>query len=215
VFAALVLVTCAAHAQDDGRAPRRWTFEAFGGDALNADSNLRIQQTSQPELDFTADWTTGGTGSPYAGGRIGWGRGDRMTEWEHLHHKILLTNNPPEVQDFQISDGLIFEMINVAEERDGWIFRYGGGVVVAHPESTVRGQRLTRSGGFFDTGQRLSGAVAQYAVERRFYVADDWFLAAETKGTVCYVDVPVMGGRAQTWNFALHGLLGFGYQWED
>ncbi|MGD9496472.1 MAG: hypothetical protein AB7Y46_09185 [Armatimonadota bacterium] len=210
IFAALVLTT-SAFAQRESHT----TLELLTGDACNFDSDLRIHQAGQPDLDFTADWDTGGTGAMYYDLRFGWWHGGRAAEVEHLHHKIILTNNPPEVADFQISHGLNMFMYNQACRHGPWLQRCGAGLVITHAENTVRDLRLTDEGsGNILGGYRLSGVCAQYAIGHEWPIDEDWFATAEVKVTAAWLEVPVIEGEAELWNCALHALLGFGYRFD-
>ena len=77
-------------------------------------------------------------------------------EFESLHQKLYLSNRPDEVQKFAISHGYNINMLNYALSKYGFIYRIGGGFVMTHPETQVRGKRLEDEGGF--NGFYISGA---------------------------------------------------------
>lgn len=207
----LPLLCGPALAQDDSYR----MLEVMAGGAHNFDSNLRIEQAGEAPLDFNAEWEVGGTGAMYYDVRFGWWDGDRAQEVEHLHHKMLLTNNPPEVENFQISHGVNMFMYNRAWRAGDWIQRGGLGLVITHAENTVRGLKLGDAGsGNLFSGYRLSGGCAQYALQRQWPIGGDWYFGAEAKGTIAWIEVPVVNGQAELWNYALHGLAGFGYRFD-
>jgi hypothetical protein len=184
----------------------------MGGTAHNFDMPLTIRQRGEETLDFNASYDLGGTGAGYYAWRLGAWRGDHAWEIEHLHHKLLLANGPPEVQDFQISHGFNMFLYNTAHRADGLIHHLGAGLVVTHAENTVRGRELGQSGGFLRTGYRLSGVAAQYALGKQFPIGDRLFATLEGKLTAGWVSVPVVDGEAEVWNLAAHALLGIGYE---
>ncbi len=196
-----------------GEGGKYQTFELLGGSAYNFDSDLEISQQGQPGLNFSANWDESGSGAPYYIMRYGNWSGDKGWEIEHIHHKIELTNNPPEVTNFQISHGFNMFMYNRAWRSGHVTQRVGAGVVVAHRENTVRGLAIeSDSGGLFG-GYEFAGGAAQYAASYSWPIDNDWFLTVEGKGTVAYADVSVVNGDANLWNYALHYAAGFGYMW--
>lgn len=173
-----------------------WMLQVYGGTAYNFRTQLKIEQSGFDVLDFAAKYKTSGTGAPYYALRVGRWTGDHAWEFEHVHHKLLLDNNPPEVQDFQISHGFNMFMLNRANRRGGLIYRYGGGIVIAHPENEVRSMVNHRR-------YYLSGVAAQYAVEKRWDISDRLSLSVEGKLTAAWFQVPIEDGHAAGTNIAL------------
>ncbi len=211
VLAVAVASSTGSWAQgEDGRYQ---SFELLGGSAYNLDSDLEITQQGQPTLNIDAEWDESGSGAPYYVMRYGNWNGDSGWEIEHIHHKIELSNNPPEVTNFQISHGFNMFMYNRAWRSGQFTQRAGVGVVVAHRENTVRGLAIeSDSGGLFG-GYEFAGGAAQYGASYSWPITDDWFVTVEGKGTVAYADVNVVNGDANLWNYALHYAAGFGYMW--
>ena len=86
----------------------QWAVEAFLGTAVSAPSNLTIRQAGEPDISFTAHYATNpfkSSSAPYYGFRVSrwWGRWGAF--FDDLHHKLYLTNNPPEVQEFEVTYG--------------------------------------------------------------------------------------------------------------
>jgi hypothetical protein len=191
-----------------------WTIEVYGGAPLNLPTPLDIQQSGEADLHTTARYDTRPFQVPrYYDIRIGRWR-DRA-EWaiELTHHKIFLTNPPPEVEYFAASHGY-----NLLTASRGWELPYefwarvGLGVVISHPENGVRNQRLREIGGIMGLGYYLSGATATASLQKRVRLVGGLFLAAAGMISASYAVLPVVDGRALVPNVAIHGLLGVGYQ---
>jgi len=191
-----------------------WNVEGYLGAPVNLSTPLSIEQSGQPALRVTARYETRPFEAPwYYHAHVGYWRG--KTEWavELTHHKIFLTNPPAEAERFASSHGYKLFTVNRGWELpfDIWA-RVGLGVVLSHPESTVRGQTFGENGGFFGLGFYLSGAVATAAIQKRVYLVGGFFVAATGMLSASYAVLPVVDGHATTPNIALHGLLGFGYR---
>jgi len=185
-------------------AGKRWDVELFGGSAYNFRTNLKIEQAGQPDIDFRARYETKPfTEAPYYVWRVGKWSDDHGWELEWIHHKIYLDNNPPDVQNFEVSHGYNMFVVNRAQRHGDVIYRYGVGPVIAHTESTIRGLE-------HDTGYDLAGAALQIAAERRFPLSEKWFAAVEGKLTAAYARVDVADGKATVPNVALHAIVGIG-----
>jgi hypothetical protein len=101
--------------------------------------------------------------------------------------------------------------VNRAWEEKGFIYRAGLGVVITHPETTIRGLSHPQDGGIYD-GYYLSDPTVQGAVENRFHIWR-WLTASlEAKLTASYARIPVEGGHADVPNVAVHGLFGLGVE---
>lgn len=189
------------------------TFEIFTGTALNFRTNLRIEQSGQPDININADYRTRPfDGALYYDLRYAkWREGDRATEVELLHHKIYLQNTTADVPEFSITHGYNMLFLNTAWMKDGLTYRIGGGIVIAHPVNTVRGQTLPEDGGLFNEGFYLSGAATQFAVQKRFKLSGHMFASVEAKFTAAWARIKVVDGHADAPNVAVHGLVGIGY----
>lgn len=208
MLAAMILLALPALA---GAADGRWTFQVGTGDAYNFPSRLEISQDGQPDVNLTADYVSKpfSTQAIYYDFKIGYWKDNAAWEFESLHHKIYLTNKPPEVQRFQISHGYNMNTVNRAWDDGMFIYRVGGGFVMTHPETTIRGKIKEDDGGI--KGFYISGLSAQAALEKRFFVTGGLFLSLEGKFTAAYAVVPVYGGEARVPSYALHGIAAIGY----
>ena len=137
---------------------------------------------------------------------------DRAWELELVHLKIELTNPSSEVQHFEVSHGYNLFTVNRSWKQRKFIFRLGGGIVISHPESTVRGKSLSWDKGILNKGYYVSGATVQVDVGRRFYFGENLFVTIDGKLTGSYARVPVENGHADVPNVAIHGLFGVGYE---
>jgi hypothetical protein len=86
--------------------------------------------------------------------------------------------------------------------------RLGAGVVVTHPETTVRGKRFPEEGGIFHWGYFLSGPTVQLSAGRQIRMREDFFAPAEGKLSASFARIPVADGTADVANVALHGVFG-------
>ena len=207
--ASLTGVACLVAAAALADEPRFRVELALGG-AQSFDSSLHVEQSGQPALDVDADWDTRPFEAPlyYAlrisrtGHRGGWAL--------HLaHHKLHLQNPPPEIQRFSISHGynlLTFERGFVVSGFELW---GGAGVVIAHPESTIRGQAQPEDEGGIGRGYHLTGPTVAVAAARPLWRSGHLALVPELRFTLARANVPVAGGEASAPNFAFHLTLGF------
>jgi hypothetical protein len=190
-----------------------WTFEGFLGTAWNLPTSLKIVQEGNPNIKLTAHYKEHSfEGFPYYTLRVGRWSEDRAWELELVHHKIYLDDPPAGVQRFSISDGFNIVTLNRAGSMRRFIWRFGVGLVVTHPESTVRNKPFDESKGILGQGFYISGAAIQGAVGKRIFLWKGLFASIEGKLTVSFVRVPIVEGHADVPNVAGHILLGLGYQ---
>ncbi len=196
---------------------QRFTFEALGGSAYNIPTPLTIQQNGYPDLRFTAHYDTKPFGPywPYYSWRGSMWNEARDAAWEisQVHHRIFLSNNPPEVQAFAVHFGYNFYMFGRALKRAGFIYHVDGGVLICNPESTVRDQTLHTLGtGIFGQGYTLAGVGGQVAVSRTFDLTRRIFLSGNMSLMAGRARVPIADGTATVPNLSLHGQIGAGYR---
>ncbi|MGH7468771.1 MAG: hypothetical protein ACRENP_12510 [Longimicrobiales bacterium] len=183
--------------------------EGFMGSALSVPLPLHVTQSGSAELRFTAKYETRPLeGSPYYAWRIGYWRSRRGWAVGLLHHKLYLTNAPSAIQRFEVSHGY-----NLVAVTHGWLhgssyFGVGGGVVIAHPETVVRGRTTPADGGplgggYYLTGPSLQGAAGRYVLLTSFLA-----LALEAGASASRARLPVAGGHANVPNLAMHFHVG-------
>lgn len=208
---ARLLASAAVLAAAQAAAGAEWGVQLLFGGPLNLRTPLTVRQRGEPELDVRARWKTRPFERPIYYG-VGAFRRDGGREWtlELLHHKLHLRNPPTEVQRFSISHGynLVLASYGVELAHGIWT-RVGGGAVIAHPESTVRGRALDETRGLFGLGYHLAGPALSAGVEGRMPLGTERLrLALGGRVTGGYAVVPVDGGRAHVPNVAFHATAG-------
>jgi hypothetical protein len=188
-----------------------WNIQIFTGSSYSFPSPLNIEQDGEDDIDITAEYETRAwsTQAPYYALRISKWTDNHAWEFESLHQKLYLTNKPDEVQKFAISHGYNMNMLNYALSKYGFIYRMGGGFVMTHPETTIRGKSWEDDGGL--NGFFISGAGGQLALEKRYIITEKLSLSLELKMTAAYAEIPIADGTATVPNYAAHGLIGIGY----
>ncbi|MEO8032167.1 MAG: hypothetical protein ABI765_15050 [Gemmatimonadota bacterium] len=187
-------------------------LSVFGGTSFSLPTPLTISQSGYPDLHFTAQFRT----KPfyetyyYAGRLALWGKHNSAWIFDYTHHKLYLTNPPPEVQTFRITFGFNQFAFGRAFYRHGLIWSLAAGPVVANPYSVIRGQLRAHSGGLGNLGYLLSGATLQGGLSKQFRVLDRFFLVADSRVSFSYARVPVANGHATVPNVALHLHFGVG-----
>jgi hypothetical protein len=193
-------------------AQAQWAVEGFLGSARSARSTLTIRQSGFPTLQFAASYDTRPWAqAPYYGVRVsrwwpsGWG-----VFGDNLHHKLYLSNNPPEVQRFEVTWGYNFIALGAARRSGDWSALAAAGPVLANPTSTVRGRTKPHSGGILGTGYYVDGAHVQAGINRRLHVTPWGFLTADLRVSAAWARVAVVDGTADVPNYAVHFLVGVG-----
>ena len=200
--AALVLALAAA----TPAAAQSWRVHAGTGTALNLPLPMKIEQAGYPDLSFTAHWDTHPFDTPlYYLWRVERAYRDGWLGLELIHHKIFLTNPPPsDVQSFSITHGFnVLTVQRVWERADGFSYRAGAGVIVAHPEGTIR-SRPQPKGGWGDRGYYLSGPALQGGAGWSRAIARKTRLGLEAKAIAAHASVPIALGHARVWNASGH-----------
>jgi hypothetical protein len=188
-----------------GFADSVWSIEIGTGSAHSFSTTLQIQQTNEPEIRIGADYATRPwEDAPYYDWRVSYRKKETAWELEFLHHKLYLENDSPEIQHFEVSHGYNMLFVNHLWKLRYFDFRAGAGPVISHTESVIRDLAL-------DTGYDLSGVAGQVGVGKRLYLSQRFFLNLETKLTFSNANVSVAEGEASVPNFAIHGLIGIGY----
>ncbi len=129
-----------------------------------------------------------------------------------IHLKLKLKNNSPEVQRFEISHGFNLFYVNRSWKFREFIIGAGAGIVIAHPENTVRDKSLREDKGILNTGYYIAGPTLQFRTGKSFSLLKNLILTIEGKLTGAYASVPVADGYARMTNIAIHGLFGLGYK---
>ena len=189
-----------------------WSFQAAVGFPFDLPLPLTIRQSGEPRIDVHARWDARPFQSPlYYDLRVARRSGGSEWSLDFLHHKLYLANPPPEVREFAISHGFNLLFASHAREvaRDTWA-RAGAGLVIAHPESTVRGRTFGGSGPF-GGGLYPAGPVLVLGAERRFFPVGGMFFSLQGLATASWARVPVAGGEAMLTDLSVHALGGVGF----
>jgi hypothetical protein len=109
---------------------------------------LVIRQSGHPDLKLTARFDTRPFAEvPYYDLKVGMARSPWAFELDLVHHKLYLANRPSEVDTFEITNGYNPILMNAVREKWGLGLRAGLGIVLTHPQTTVRGLRFPETGG--------------------------------------------------------------------
>lgn len=190
----------------------RWSGELYGGFAGNVPLPLSVKQSGQPSLVFVAKYESRSLNLPiYYGYRLSKWSGDKSWELEFTHHKIDLSNNPSEIENFSLSHGLNMFTINRGRKLSGFVFRGGAGPIVTHPEFTIRDVTFDQSRGLFHLGYMLNGMALNLGVAHPIRFSSYFFLNLEAKTTFAYVHIKQDDLKVNVYNWAFHVILGPGY----
>lgn len=155
-----------------------------GGAAYNFRTPLHIKQRNAQNIEIDADYRTEPFTPPvYYDIRVSTWQSDRGWELKFTHHKLILDNTPPEVQRFSITNGYNFLTLNRLWQSKGLTWSAGAGLVITHPESTIRNVPYPENKGIFNKGYYISGPALEAALAKRYFFADRWFILAEGRIT--------------------------------
>jgi hypothetical protein len=193
-------------------AQERWTFELCGTVPYNVPLPLTIRQSGQPDINLTGRYSSKPFVTPVCWvWRIGRWSNQRSWELQAVHQKLYLDNRPPEVGSFSVSHGLNLVTINRGWLLDEYMVRGGAGIVLAHPEGTVRGKSLSEDRGILGMGYYVSGPVVMIGTARRFRLVGELFLDLEVMSALSCSDVPIADGDARVYNLVVQVNFGLGY----
>jgi len=189
-----------------------WSIELAAGDAFCFPTPMSIQQSGYPDIHSNARFATNSFKLPiYYSVKAGKWQDGHGWQLELIHLKIELKNKRSEIQRFEISHGFNLLTINRAWNTNNFRFQFGGGMVVAHPENTVRNQKLSENSGILNKGYYITGPTVQLAVGRKLVRARRFSVMTQGKLTGSYSRVPIANGHAQVTTIAIHGLVGLEY----
>ena len=194
-----------------------FSFELLGGSAYNFPMPLTVHQAGYPDIQLTAHYDTKPFGPhlPYYSWRAEFWNEAQDQAWEvtQVHHRIFLTNNPPEIQVFAIHFGYNYFLVGHAWKRGGFVYHLDGGVLICSPENTVRGRMLeSHTIGVFNNGYVFGGLGAGLGVSRDFRITKHFFVVGNLALMAGHGSVPVVDGSADVSNVSIHGQLGVGFR---
>jgi len=182
-----------------------WRVEAAFGAAHSFDSTLSLEQSGFPALEVEAGWDTRNFESPlYYGLRVA--RQDTRGAWavRFVHLKIYLATPSLEVERFSVSHGYNLATLERSFPLRGFDVWAGLGLVIAHPESKVRGRTNPETG----SGYTVTGPTGSLALGRRVPLGDRFALVPEVRFSLSRARVPIADGEASVPNASVHFLLG-------
>jgi hypothetical protein len=196
-------------------AQQQWTFELSGMVPYNVPLPLTIHQAGESDISVTARYFSEPFKTP-----ICWvwqiARWTDQTSWElqAIHHKLYLENNPPEVESFSVSHGLNLVTVNRGWRLGEYVVRGGAGIVLAHPEGSIRGKSFSEDQGILGLGYYVSGPAFVVGGGKRFRLVGDLFRGLEAMSAISYADTPISDGDAHLYNVVFQVNLGLGYSIE-
>ncbi len=192
-------------------AQSKLVLEIGTGIPFNLPVPLTIRQSGESTLHLTAEYDSHPFEIPiFWDWRIGYWSGSTGWELEAIHHKIFLRNMPPEVEQFDISHGLNLVVINRCFIKNKFIFKFGAGISLTHPENVVRNKKLNEQRGIFDWGYYISGPAILFSAGKRLYLIEKIFLSVEAKIGLSYSYIPIADGTADVCNIAAMITFGIG-----
>ena len=193
-----------AHAQ------AAWRIETALGGAQSFGSTLRVEQAGGAPIEIDAAWEGRSFESPlYYAWRVSRDSGPRAWAVRFIHLKAYLENTTPEVERFSVSHGYNLLTLERGFERKGFWLWIGAGIVIGHPESTVRGlTRTENEGGPFGGGYVIRGPTLAVAASRRLAFGGRVGFVAEGRFAWSRARVPIAEGEASVPNTSVHALLG-------
>jgi hypothetical protein len=191
----------------------RFSGDFFLGVPINFDSNLTITQEGHEELSFNAAWETKPFEQPlYWDIRLAyWPSPDRGWALDLMHNKLILSNPPPEVQSYSHTHGYNMLTIQRLWIVSGNLILAAAGVVISHPESTVRDRVFPEQDAGILGGYDLAGPVLGGGIGRRLRLSDTFYASLEGRLTWSHSSTPIQYGESSFASFALHLLGGAGF----
>ena len=180
-------------------------LQGFGGAALNLPTNLTVDQAERASFGHRALWESRPLEQPfYWALRVRWQRADDGFELQLIHHKLILKNNPPLIDHFEVTHGFNLLTLNYVRRLRPVQPRFGLGIVIPHAETIIDGVHHSSAGYSIGGPAVMVGVGWEHGLGRHFLVAADvQFIAG-------WATVDVDDGEARVSNLAFHLLLGIG-----
>jgi hypothetical protein len=206
VVAAMLALPATPHAQS------RWTIEVTLGNAANVPLPIDIRQRGEAPIELRPRWATRGFARPlYYAVRLTHWKSDEGWALELVHHKLHLENPPSEVQSLSVSHGYNLLLLERRHRAGGVSLTAGAGLVIAHPESRIRGESHDETRGLFGAGYYATGPAALLSASADWRLGGGALGLAEIGVSGARANVPVARGRADLPNLALHARMGVGW----
>ena len=187
-------------------------FEFMSGLPYNVPLPLFISQSNQRSIRLTAEYNSEPFKIPiFWIWRIGYSDNKSMWELEAVHHKLFLKNKPPEVAEYSVSHGLNIIVINRGFIFDRFVLRTGAGIILAHPENTVRGKQLSENKGILNGGYYFTGPAFLASVSGNYDLFGGFHSLIELKLAAGFAEIPVEDGSSKLLFLSLIFSFGLGY----
>lgn len=208
----LICVICNAFSLPAFTQLRFWEASVAPGAVFNFPAALKIHQ-DVGLINLRARYRTDPFSVPfYYDLRVSTWKGNKGFAAKFTHHKLILKNREEQIQLFSITNGFNLFTINRLYFSKGFIWSFGAGIVVTHPESTIRQQPFPENRGMLGSGYFVSGPTAELALSGKHILRHNLYVFGEARLTGSYVQVPVVHGYAGLMNVAFHFQPGVGYQ---
>ncbi len=205
-----VVIALAMH--ENVLAQTEWSLEVQPGIAVNVPLTMVIYQKDQPDFRFNAHYKSESFKlPPYYECRISRWHNNSSWELELIHHKMYLTNPTSDIDHFSISHGFNMLTLNRGLNISGNIFRAGLGIVIAHPEFTIRNISFDNSRGWFNAGYLPAGVVLNLGYSRHLDLSDRFFINVEAKTTFGFTRISQDDLMVDNYHWAFHLIFGPGY----
>lgn len=209
IFLVFIVIICI---EKSVLAQKEWYLNFSPGLSYAFPAPLIINQEGYPNISFWATYKTEPLIlPPYYSYRAGFFNDGKGWELEMNHLKVILKNNPEEIQQFSITHGYNQIFVSRAIQKPDFGIKYGVGVVLAHPENIVRNLHFDENKGIFGSGYYLRGPAIQAGLFKEIFITRRFILLIETKISLAYTNVPVTGGKAHAPILAFHLQLGPGF----
>lgn len=188
-----------------------WQFEFMPGLSLALPTPVSIRQDGFEDLNFWTSWKTEPLKFPlFYSYRLS--RYERNQGWEiEMNHlKLYALDLPPEVSRFSITHGFNHLWVNRAWVKANFTLKAGAGIVLAHPENTIRDLPLDENRGIGGSGYYVAGPTAHFGMQRNIELGKNVFISTEAKCSFAFASVPVAGGRSGVPAVVFHFLAGLG-----
>ena len=187
--------------------------ELLTGGAWNVPTPLIVRHAGE-RSSFAAHYSTRPfQDAPYYTYRIERTSVGRGVSLEMLHHKLYLENPRPPIDRLEITHGFNQVMLSLITPSRGWRWRFGMGLVVAHPEVEIAGRSVGRLRSLIGGGYHIAGVATQVSLARRYALGRGSIAmtaSPEAKITAALARVPTGSGSLLVPNLAVHGLGGIG-----
>lgn len=197
-------------------AQSEWKFGLNGGIPYNFPMPLLIKQEGYATIHTWARYFSEPFTLPvYWTIKLLRQSGSTNHELELMHHKLYLRNKPDDVQHFGISHGFNLLFFNRGSEKRQFTHRFGGGIIIAHPESEIREKIFGDAADPYDMGYYITGPAVQYSINKLFPSNSKIQINTELKLLAAYSYTPIADGKAHVIYLGLHliaGLQGRIYQ---